>query len=319
MKIVFLDRTSFPAWATFDHPDLDWVSFDQTLPAEVVGRARSADIIVTNKVVLHAAILQALPQLKCIVVAATGTNNVDLSYCRQQGIAVANVSGFAANTVSEHILACLFSLRRNLPAYRDSVADGEWSSAPHFCHFAAPITDLAGSVIGIVGKGAIGQSLAKKCTALGMTVRFVDNRAAQDDDNLSLHAALPLVDHVALCCPLTPDTENLIDARAISLMRPSTVLINTSRGGIVNEAALVEALKDNRIAGAAMDVSAHEPIPTDSPLYQLIDNPHFILTPHVGWSSQQGIEQLIRGVMKNVRDFIAGEGAHFLVPAKKIK
>lgn len=316
MKIVFLDSGSFPAWATFDHRHLDWVNYAHTAPSDVVIRALTADIIVTNKVVLNAEILKGLPQLKFIAVAATGTNNVDLDFCRQQGIAVANVSGYAANTVAEHIVACLFALRRSLPSYRDSMAAGEWSQAIHFCHFAAPITDVVGTVMGIVGKGAIGQSLASKCEALGMTVRFIDSRETSESSQFSLKALLPQVDHLALCCPLTPQTENLIDHQAMALMKQDAVIINTSRGGIVNELALVSALQEARIAGAAMDVSVQEPLPLQSPLYALIDNPRFILTPHVGWSSKQGIEQLIAGVMNNIADFISGGGSHFLVPPK---
>mgnify|MGYP000853038444 CR=1 FL=1 len=314
MKIVFLDRTSFPDWAEFQHDHLDWTNFDFTEPKAVVERARQADTLVTNKVVLDAEILAQLPRLKLVVVTATGTNNVDLVDCKRRGIGVANVSGYAANTVAEHILACLFGLRRNLAAYRTSIHQQEWSSSRHFCHFAAPISDIAGTTIGILGQGAIGSSLATKSRALGMRVITIDNREKKAADAETLQTALPQLDHLALCCPLTPDTADLIDAKALRLLPKHAVVINTSRGGIVNEPALVSALHKREIAGAACDVSVTEPMPANSPLYALVEYPNFILTPHVGWSSAQAIQALIAGVMKNIDDYMQGNTQHFLVP-----
>lgn len=316
MKIVFLDSSSFPDWAVFDHSHLDWTNYDHSLPSDVVERAGSADIIITNKVVLDAPLLAQLPMLKMVVVTATGTNNVDLNFCQQHGIGVANVSGYAANTVAEHILACLFGLRRNLAAYRTSMHNKEWSASRHFCHFAAPISDLSGTCMGIVGQGSIGSSLAAKCRALGMSVIAIDSRPKRASHTLSLLEALPKLDHLALCCPLTHETTGLIDADALAALPQRAVVINTSRGGIVDETALVAAIQSKRLAGAAMDVSAIEPMPYDSPLYALRDHPQFILTPHVGWSSQQAITTLVAGVLKNVEDFIQRKTDHFLVPPK---
>lgn len=315
MNIVFLDRASFPDWADFPTPHGDWTLYDHSLPDTVVSRGLAADILVTNKVVLNADNLSQLPRLKLVVVTATGTNNVDLNFCLSQGIGVANVSGYAADTVSEHILACLFGLRRNMAAYRTSMQRKEWSQAQHFCHFAAPISDLSGTVLGIVGSGAIGSSLADKAKALGMHTLAIDNRAEKASSGcLSLAAALPNIDHLALCCPLTPDTHNLIDAQALALMPRHAVVINTARGGIVNEPALVKAIESGAIAGAALDVSQIEPMPANSPLYALVDLPNVIVTPHIGWSSQQAIRTLIAGVIDNIDGYVKGQTQHFLVP-----
>lgn len=318
MKIVFLDRSTFPQWADFPVESHQWVIYEETRPDQVFERTQDADIIITNKVVLSAELLEKLNDLKMIAITATGTNNVDLIKCTELGIAVANVSGYAANTVAEHTLAQLFALSRNLLAYQQSMIQGKWSLSPHFCHFEAPISDLHSSTLCIIGSGAIGNSLSDKAQCLGMTVIKADNRKADSPDYYSIHQALPLADHVVLCCPLTDETRGLISETEFKLMKPTSLLINNSRGGIVDEQALVNAIKSQQIAGVAMDVSDIEPMPKDSPLGSIMGLNNVVITPHVAWGSHSALTQLISHLLNNIENFKTGNSSHFLVPGKRV-
>lgn len=316
MKIIFLDHGSFPDWASFPEETKTWTMFEETPVDKIIERAAGYDIVVTNKVVLTANILQNLPELKMIAITATGTNNVDLSACKELGISVANVSGYAAGTVAEHCLAQIFSLRRNLFSYKASMEKGQWGDSPHFCHFAAPISDIQGTTTYLIGAGAIGKKLAEKCVALGMNVLFADDRKIREPGYTSVNDALQIADQIVICCPLNNQTKNLINIEKFKLMKPDAILINNSRGGIVNEEDLVYAIQHKLIAGAAMDVSYKEPLPSSSVLYSIIGKNNFLLTPHVAWGSNGAIQNLISDVMMNIETFKSGGGSHFIVPPK---
>jgi len=318
MKIVFLDRGSFPDWIRFPDASDQWIIYEQTHADQVIERAKTADIIITNKVVLDAEKLDELDKLKMIAITATGTNNVDLIKCAERGIAVANVGGYAANTVAEHTLAQLFALNRNLIAYQHSMTQKKWTQSAHFCHFEAPITDLLSSTLCIIGSGAIGKNLAEKARCLGMNVITADNRKSHLPEYYSVHQALPIADHVVLCCPLTSETKGLISETEFSLMKPTSYLVNNSRGGIVDESALVEAINQQQIAGVSMDVSDIEPLPIDSPLYSIIGRNNVLITPHIAWGSSTAMTQLIDKVLSNIDDFQKGKTSAFTVPVEDL-
>lgn len=305
-KIVFLDRDSLVAHVrrpAFAH---DWTEHPSTTPAQVVERLRGATICITNKVPVRAADLAQLPELKMIAVAATGTDNVDVAAARERGIALANIRNYATETVPEHCFMLMLALRRNLLAYRADVEAGKWQQSDRFCLLDHPIADLAGSTLGIVGYGALGQAVARIGRAFGMRI-VVSSRSPVGGDGirqLPLDELLRAADVVSLHAPLTDATRNMIGAPELSLMKPSAILVNTARGGLVDEAALAAALQQRQIAGAAFDVLRTEPPPADNPLLQL-RLPNFILTPHCAWGSAQAMQRLADILVDNIEAFAA--------------
>lgn len=305
-KIVFLDRDSLLAnlrRPAFAH---EWTAYPATAPAQVVERLRGATICITNKVPVRAADLEQLPELRMIAVAATGTDNVDVAAARARGIAVANIRNYAIDTVPEHCFMLILALRRNLLAYRADVEAGKWQQSDRFCLLGHPIADLAGSTLGIVGYGALGQAVARIAHAFGMQV-VVTSRSPVNENGIRqvpLDELLRASDVVSLHAPLTDATRNMIGARELGLMKPSAILVNTARGGLVDEAALAGALQQGRIAGAAFDVLSTEPPPADNPLLQL-RLPNFILTPHCAWGSAQAMQRLADILIDNIEAFAA--------------
>ena len=305
-KIVFLDRDSLVANVrrpAFAH---EWTDFPATTPAQVVERLRGAAICITNKVPVRAADLARLPELKMIAVAATGTDNVDVAAARERGIAVANIRNYAIDTVPEHCFMLILALRRNLLAYRADVEAGKWQQSDRFCLLDHPIADLAGSTLGIVGYGALGQSVARIARAFGMQVAVTSRSPVNEDGirQVPLDELLCASDVVSLHAPLTDATRNMIGARELGRMKPSAILVNTARGGLVDEAALAGALQRGQIAGAAFDVLSTEPPPADNPLLQL-RLPNFILTPHCAWGSAQAMQRLADILIDNIEAFAA--------------
>jgi glycerate dehydrogenase len=307
--IVFLDRETLPPEIVLRPPGFPhrWVDYDRTAPAEIVERAASADIIVVNKVRLIAATLARLPRLRLVAVAATGTDNVDLTYCRANGIRVANVRGYAATSVPEHTFALILALRRSLIAFNDAVRAGRWQEAGQFCFFAGPIADLAGSRLGIVGAGTLGRAVAELGRAFGMTSLFAGRKGVDHPPAgyTPWAEVLDTCDVLSLHCPLTPETRNLIALPEFRAMRRRPLLINTARGGIVNEADLVAALDQGLIAGAGFDVLSEEPPPPDHPLLSLAGRPNFLLTPHVAWASRQAMQTVAERIIDNIEAFVA--------------
>src|ERR1051325_8877668 len=306
-RIVFLERDTFRA--VFRPPAFahEWTDYPYTDPSEVVPRLKGATIAICNKVRIGARELSQLPQLRLIAVAATGVDNINLDYCRQHSIAVSNVRNYALHTVPEHVLMLILALSRNLLNYRRDIKDGAWERATQFCLLGHRIQDLHQSTIGIIGYGALGQAVARLCEAFGMRVLVSEHKGARRvrQGRTSFPETLSASDVVSLHCPLTQETRNLIDRAEFELMRPTALLINTARGGLVSESALVHALRENLIGGAGFDVLTSEPPRKGNPLLEL-DAPNFILTPHVAWASLGAMQRLADQVILNIEAFVGG-------------
>ncbi len=304
---VFLDL------ASTDRGDLDlgrlsaacaaWAFHEATRPDQVLERLSAAEVVVTNKVVLGAALLRSLPRLRLICVAATGTNNVDLEAAAALGIAVRNVTGYATASVVQHCFACILSHVTRLPDYRASVAAGDWCRSAHFGLLDHPIEEIAGQTLGIVGFGELGRAVARLAECFGMAV-LTAARPGGDDrpGRIPLHELLPRVDVLSLHCPLTPQTRGLIGAPELALMKPRALLLNTARGGIVDEPALAAALRAGQLGAAVLDVLSVEPPPPHHPLLAP-DIPNLFLTPHVAWASRAARQRLIDAVAANIQGF----------------
>ena len=300
-RIVFLDRDSLIANVrppAFAHA---WQDHAATAEQEVVGRLQGATVAITNKVPLRAAAIAQLPDLKMVAIAATGSDNVDLAACRERGIVVSNIRNYSTVSVPEHCFALLLALRRNLRAYIADVEAGQWERSTRFCLLDHPIGDLAGSRLGIVGYGALGKQVAHLARAFGMEVCATSRSPIGDSGviQLELDELLRTSSVVSLHLPLTEQTRHLIGARELGLMRRDALLINTARGGLVDEAALAEALQAGQIAGAGFDVLSKEPPLPDNPLLRL-RLPNFILTPHVAWASGGAMQRLADMLVDNI-------------------
>ena len=306
-RIVFLDRDSLQAQVrapAFAHA---WQNHAGTAEDQVVERLAGASVAVTNKVPLRAAAIARLPDLKMVAVAATGTDNVDLAACRERGIVVSNIRNYSLVSVPEHCFALLLALRRNVRAYLADVDAGRWERSNRFCLLDHPIGDLAGSRLGIVGYGALGKKVAQLGRAFGMEIAAT-SRSPVDEPGvtgLPLDELLATSDVVSLHLPLTEATRHLIGARELGLMKPSALLINTARGGLVDETALAAALLEGRIGGAGFDVLSKEPPLPDNPLLRL-RLPNFILTPHVAWASGGAMQTLADMLVDNIEAWAAG-------------
>jgi glycerate dehydrogenase len=313
-KIVFLDRNSLIADMRVPSFAHDWVDFEQTRPEDVVTRLQDASIVITNKVRLPGDFLALTPGVKMIAVAATGTDNVDLAYCRDHGIIVANIRGYAVDTVPEHAFMMMLALRRNLIGWREDVRSGLWQQADQFCLFTRPVNDLHGSTLGLVGYGSLGRGMRKLAEAFGMKVLVAEHKTAATprDGYTPFDTVLREADVISLHTPLTPETRHMISTREFGLMKPSALLINTARGNLVDEAALIEALQSGRIGGAGFDVLAVEPPREGNPLLDL-DLPNFILTPHVAWSSREAMQTLADQLVDNIEAFVAGTPRNLVV------
>ncbi|WP_102523075.1 D-2-hydroxyacid dehydrogenase [Vibrio tapetis] len=311
MNIVLLDRETIPTHIHFPELSFDhqWFEHAFTPAEEVAQRIEHAVVVISNKVRLDESNLANAKQLKLIVVAATGVNNVDLDYCHKQGIAVCNVQGYATRSVPEHVIAMLFTLRRNLLAYHQDVQAGKWGVSRQFCFLAHPINDVAGSTMGIIGSGALGQSVAKLAQAIGMNVLFAERKGQTHcrEAYLPFEEVLRQADVVSLHCPLNNETQNLIGESELALMKANATLINTGRGGLVDERALIRALKVGEIGAAGFDVATQEPAPDSNPLVENSNLPNLLITPHVAWGSDSAITRLCEIVIENIEAFVAGE------------
>ena len=302
--IVFLDRDSLIANVrrpAFAH---QWREHGATAHADVVERLRGASIAITNKVPLRAADLDQLPDLKMIAIAATGSDIIDLPACRARGIVVANIRNYSGASVPEHVFTLMLALRRNLRAYCADVDAGKWQQSTRFCLLDHPIVDLAGSRLGIVGYGALGRKVGSIARAFGMQVSVTSRSPVEGEDCLPLDQLLAECDVISLHLPLTAQTRNLIGAAQLATMKPGALLINTARGGLVDEAALAQALQQGRVS-AGFDVLSIEPPRPDNPLLAL-RLPNFILTPHVAWASTGAMQTLADMLIDNVEAFVAG-------------
>ena len=312
MKAVFLD------FATMGNGDLDASPllevlpqlelFDVTPAALVPERIREAEFVLANKSRLDSGVLGDARSLRYIGLAATGTDNVDLERARASGIAVTNIRGYCTGSVVEHVLALVLALARSLLPYRAAVREGRWQAADTFCLLDHPVRELSSMTIGIVGHGELGRGVARTAEKLGMQVLIAGRRGAPAgaDGRVDFDECLRRADVVSLHCPLTPATRNLVGARELRLMKRGAFLVNTARGGLVDSAALVEALAAGRIAGAAIDVLPVEPPADGNPLLDY-EGDNLILTPHVAWASAEARRNAIRELAANVAAFLHGE------------
>jgi glycerate dehydrogenase len=318
-RVVFLDRDTLSPETrlrplAFPH---EIAVFDRTRPEEVAGRIAEADIVITNKAPVRGLALEGAPRLRLVAVAATGTDIVDVKACAERGVTVSNIRNYAVHTVPEHTFALILALRRSVLTYRESVARGRWLEAAQFCYFDHPIRDLAGSTLGVIGDGVLGKAVAKLGEAFGMNVLFSDYKGTTGMGPLytPFVEVLRRSDIITLHLPLMPSTRNLIGPAEFAAMERKPLLINTARGGLVDEAALVTALRSGQISGAGFDVVTTEPPPDDHPLVQLLELPNFILTPHVAWASQEAIQGLADQLIDNVEAFWAGSPRNVVIPA----
>ncbi len=308
MKIVFLDRASVLADVKRPVCATEWQAYPASQAEQVVERLRGAAVVITNKAPITAAMLAQLPHLKLVAVAATGVNPVDLDACKLHGVVVSNIRDYAVHSVPEHVLMLMLNLRRNFLAYRQDVQAGEWQRASQFCLLTHPINDISGATLGIVGRGSIGLSVARMAEALGMRVLFAEHKGSSvvRDGYTAFTQVLQQADVLSLHCPLNEPTRGLIGAAELALMQPQALLINTARGGIVDEAALLQALQQGKLGGAGFDVLGSEPPAAGNPLLQSAP-PNLIVTPHIAWASRQAMQTLADQLTDNIDAFARGE------------
>ena len=307
LHIVVLDRdTLVNRPFNFDFPHT-LSSYGTTEAHETLERIRGADIVITNKVVISAQAFAENPQLKLVAVTATGVNNVDVEAAKQNGTAVCNIRAYGNESVAEHAFMMMITLMRSLPAYQRDVAAGLWENSPFFCHLGAPMRDLNGKTLAIFGRGNIGKTLATYAQAFKMNVVFAEHKNAQSvrDGYVSFDEAIRSADVVSLNCPLTLQTANMIGEAELQQMKPGAILINCGRGGLVDEAALVAALKYGQIGGAGFDVLTQEPPRDGNPLLKA-RLPNLIVTPHIAWASQEAANRLFDILVDNINRFVAG-------------
>ena len=308
MQIVFLDSDTIPELL----PPPGWTTRWINRPATeqdtdiVVDALADADICITNKIKLTAAILAKLPRLKFVCVAATGYDCVDLQACREHGITVSNVPGYSKQSVAEGVIGFIFSLRRALPYYQ-TTARRAWPDSPHFCVHGAPLLNIRGATLGIFGQGAIGSEVGRLAEALGMNVLFGEHRNRHEirPGYVRFETLLAQSDLITLHCPLTEATRGMIGHAEIARMKPGAMLINTARGPLINEQAVLDALVSGHLGGAALDVLSVEP-PTNDPDLLQLNHPNLIITPHITWASEDGVSRLMQGIIQNLNAFEQG-------------
>ena len=311
MKAVFLDYESL------DKQDLDFsllsaafddlILYPSTTAEQVLARIQDVDVVISNKVIVNAEAMEQCKNLKLILISATGTNNIDLDFARSKGIVVCNCQGYGTSAVAQHTLTLMLALATSLLKYEYAVKQGEWNKSPIFCLLDFPIVELSGKTLGIIGYGELGQAVAKLAEAFGMKilVASLPNRPTHKD-RTPFAELLAQVDFLSLHCPLTAETRDLIDSQAFDKMKNSAFLINCARGGIVNEQALADALRQGKIAGAATDVLSVEP-PTQGNVLLAQDIPNLIITPHSAWGSVDARQRIVNQMLENVEAFKQGK------------
>jgi glycerate dehydrogenase len=307
-NVVFLDSSTIPLPVPRPAAGVNWTDLPATLDNQVIDALRDADVALTNKVRLTRDVLRELPRLKFICVTAAGYDCVDVDYCAANGIQISNVPGYAARSVAEHVMACVFALRRKLVQYRGIATGHAWSNSSVFCVHGPRIGDIAGTTIGLVGYGSIAAEVARLSLAVGMQVLRSERKGAGTvrPGYVAFDEALRRSDVVSLHCPLTSTTEGMMGEREFSMMKPSAVLVNTARGALIDERALEHALTMESIAGAALDVLRMEP-PHEGNRFLTRELDNLILTPHIAWASTSGVDALVSVVARNVESYLAGK------------
>ncbi|SFO64853.1 glycerate dehydrogenase [Pseudomonas sp. NFACC24-1] len=304
-----------------DHPSLDLGDLDlsplrscfgelqlfaRTSPDQVIERLKGATVAITNKIVIDAQAMAASPELKLILISATGTNNVDLAAARHHGITVCNCQGYGTPSVAQHTLMLLLNLATRLADYQKAVGEGRWQQASQFCLLDYPIVELQGKTLGLLGHGELGSAVGRLAEAFGMRVLLgqAPGRPARPD-RLPLEQLLPQVDALTLHCPLNEHTRNFIGARELALLKPGAFVVNTARGGLIDEQALAEALRSGHLGGAATDVLSVEPPTQGNPLLAG-DIPRLIVTPHNAWGSREARQRIVGQMSENAQGFFSG-------------
>ena len=306
MKIVFLDEYSIcgrdiSAIKSFG----EYIGYETTSPDQVLERCADAEIVISNKVVLNADTIAALPKLRLICVAATGMNNIDLNAAAELGVEVRNAVGYSTYSVAETTLCSALSLLREVTYYDNFFKSGTYAAAERIFNFDRPTAQLRGKHWGIIGLGNIGREVARLAEAFGCEVSYYSTSGVARNESyksVELNELLATSDIVSIHCPLNERTQNLIGVEELAKMKPSAIIINVARGGIVNEAALAEALNNNTLRGAALDVFTSEPL-CESPLYSLNDPYRLLASPHNAWSSVEAIDRLIACIAGNIQDY----------------
>ncbi|MFT5297968.1 MAG: glycerate dehydrogenase [Colwellia sp.] len=312
MQVVFLDQQTFSPKISLDNIESEvsnLICYATTTQDQVIERCNSADIIITNKVILSKEILKQLPQLKLICIAATGMNNVDLPAAEALGISVNNVSGYSQNSVCQYVFAQMLEYFSNTAHHNDNTQQGHWQNSPTFCFHGKGSQELAGKKIGVIGYGNLGKAVASIAQAFGMEVLIAERPYATKirENRHSFIHVLQQADVISLHCPQTPETENLINSKTLALMKTSALLINTARGGIVNSIELLHALKNNLISHAILDVLEQEPPSANHPLINALTNneiSNLSLTAHIAWASIESQQRLIDLVASNIQNFM---------------
>jgi glycerate dehydrogenase len=309
-KAVFLDHTSL------DLGDLDLSVLREhfsnlqlhttSTPQQVIERLQGAQVAITNKIMIDASTFAACPDLKLVLISATGTNNVDLVAAREHGVVVSNCQGYGTASVAQHTLMLLLALATRLPDYQNAVQHGGWQHAKQFCLLDFPIVELEGKTLGMLGYGELGGAVAKLAEAFGMRVLLgqIPGRPERDD-RVPLQELLPQVDALTLHCPLNEHTRNMIGAYELGLLKPHAFVINTARGGLIDEQALADALRNGHLGGAATDVLTVEPPVNGNPLLAG-DIPRLIVTPHNAWGSREARQRIVGQLSENAHAFFAG-------------
>lgn len=316
-QITFLDQGTIPESIRWPDPEFPhtWSGWENTAPVDRIARLQDATIAVVNKVVLDREVLADCPHLKLVQVAATGVNNVDRDACRDLGIHVCNVQGYAGNAVPEWIVAQLLGLAWQQTHYRRVQDRGDWADAEHFALRSASVREIRTMRIGILGRGTIGQGTADRLRGFGSDVRFLERPGAEKarPGYADFDAELGHLDALILCCPLTEDNTEMVNADLLGRMKPGALLLNPSRGGLVNEQDLFNALRSGHLGGAALDVVSQEPIRRDNPLFAIREEANLVITPHIAWSSEEAITTLMEMAIDNMNRFVQGQRDHCLV------
>ena len=313
MRIVFLDRPTLPV--PLPKPDFEhvWRDYDRTDADQLVAHAADAEILISNKVPIRAQHIAALPALRFIAACATGVNNIDLDACRAHGIVVSNLRNYGANTVAEHAFGLMLALSRNLLSFTGAVRSGTWQQSDMFCLFAAPVNDLAGKTLAVFGQGNIGRRLAAFARAFDMEVLAVERKGATvvRPGYAAFTQALERADILSLHLPLDEQSRHLLSHAEFACLKPSALLINTARGGLIDERALVDALQQGRLAGAGLDTLSEEP-PKSNPLLDF-DHPNLIITPHIAWASQHAMHTAARMLIDNLEAYVQGRPKNVVI------
>lgn len=310
MRAVFLDLVTLDDLDLSELKDCfdEFVIYPTTAPEQVSERIKGFDVVITNKVVLDAVRITEADSLKLICVVATGYNNVDIEAARERNIPVCNAQGYGINAVAQHTISLMLALHTRLLEYDRAVQAGQWNQAQQFCLLDFPIVEMRGRTLGIVGYGALGQEVARLAECFGMKVLVAARPGSEEipQGRVAFEQLIEQADVVSLHCPLTEATRNLVGDKELAAMKPGAFLINAARGGVVNEEALAQALRDGRIAGAATDVLTEEP-PRNGNALLSADIPNLIVTPHCAWGSVQARETIVRQAVENVQAFQAGK------------